>query len=57
MAQFRQLFPSGFCGVAKNGLPIYIERNGHIKVDECNNLMPVEEMLQLWAKSYEILNR
>lgn len=51
----RELYPNGYCGIAKNGWPIYVERNGHIKVTEVNEQIPEEIMLTIFAKSYEAL--
>ena len=61
-ARLREVYPTGYCGVAKNGWPIYIERNGYINVDEVNKLFPEEPndneappMLRIFARSYEDL--
>ena len=56
-SKLRELFPTGYCGVAKNGWPVYIERNGKIQVDGIYELADNEEILQMLAKSYEILTR
>ena len=36
-SKLRELYPNGYCGVAKNGWPIYIERNGKIDVDKVSS--------------------
>lgn len=55
--RMRELYPNGYCGIAKNGWPIYIERNGHIKVDDVASEIPEDVMLTIFAKSYEALQR
>ena len=51
-------YPHGYCGVAKNGYPIYIERDGHIKADAVNADFPeTDDVLRIFARSYERLQR
>lgn len=63
--KLREVYPTGYCGVAKNGWPIYIERNGLVDVNEVYKLFPQDEvpedqiqpMMRVFARSYEDLQR
>lgn len=55
--RLRELYPNGYCGVAKNGWPVYIERNGKIDVDKVTSDVDQEIMLSIFARSYEALQR
>lgn len=56
-AKLVEFYPHGYCGIAKNGWPVYIEKDGMIKVKECIEHIPEDIMLSILAKSYENLQR
>ena len=56
-SRLRELYPNGYCGCAKNGWPIYIERMGKIDVVKVIEEIPEDIMLTIFAKSYEVLQR
>jgi hypothetical protein len=51
------VYPHFYHKIDKKGRPIYIERLGHLKIDEVFKLTTEERLIKHYIQSYEILMR